>query len=542
MTPHTPTPEPGRPVLSQETLKPHRYRADQDFFTRLEVMDLIRRLALEPKLSIFLGAGASVAQGLPAWRELLHRMLMSAVKNDGRFESKKAKDQWARSIEHSYDATAAASVLRARFYGKESFRGELHRALYPLEGPQNRGSDRFARAVWDLVIQRKARGLETTIYTLNYDDSLERTFSRATELQAAAKEAGIADVAPVYSVQSLAELNENALPIYHLHGYLPREAWEDIPDHDFVLSMSDFGVDWNTHWSSSLILNSLSTQWLMVGMSFQDPHVNALLHQRRNLYSEHELKAVGIVSTQGRPWHDLQPGVATMLAEAEQTRLGDLDLLALVTSYFFQDFLFLQEMSLHVKDPHIPNYLTRRTEWHSLVTHHHSALSAPIHQRRHTKFNESLKSLRSSLESLRAPGAEDERLKVELWIRDVEERGLRLFASSEVLILEADRSPFFKLIADSPIAAIRAFTNGAPRPFDREGNAPGTWNSFLGFPVYLGGDPWWELPVGSLVVGSSLSLKSSTLETQSNDVTRMVLNALPDLCRQLKAKGLLTQH
>ena len=44
------------------------------------------------------------------------------------------------------------------------------------------------------------------------------------------------------------------------------------------------------------------------------------------------------------------------------------------------------------------------------------------------------------------------------------------------------------------------------------------WRHYLGVPITLGGDPWFDLPVGAFVIASSLPEASSTLKTQRSTV------------------------
>jgi hypothetical protein len=270
----------------------------------------------------------------------------------------------------------------------------------------------------------------------------------------------------------------------------------------------------------------------MVGMSFQDSHINTLLGTRLSVVGL-KLKTVpvGIISTQGRPWHDLDETTMQLLAEAEQTRLAELDVLTIVTSYFFQDATFLREVAGRTKNRKIPHYAVRRSRWETASQKKQRGRTAI--EKKEGDLREVLQRARAAAEALIPPAGPDQRIKAELWLRDMSERGLRLAASSEMRMFDYGRAPFYPLRPDSPVAAVKAVTHGAPRTHDRDAKVPVMWRSFAAYPLHLAGDPWWDLPVGALVFASDLKLKSSLFSSQGSDLADVAEDAIPLITRDL---------
>ncbi|WP_460827997.1 SIR2 family protein [Nostocoides australiense] len=524
-------------MITREMLKPFRHTERQDFFTVPGVMTLIDDLAKEPRLTLFLGAGASVAQGLPNWNDLLTRLLMQVSHHDRRFANDVERGTWAGLILQSFDSTAAGSVIKARARDG-AFASHLHTALYATADDlhvRQRGSDRFARAVWNLILFRKEAGLETSVVTLNYDDELEALFKKSASIRAHADRVGISGVVSIHDEATYKEYpNSGSLfPVIHLHGFMPREDWEKRRSQAFVLSSLDFSEPWETHWSQEVLDDRALDKWLMVGMSFQDSHVNSLLRRRRTLAAGGPLSpAIGIMSTQGRPWHNQPATVVDLLAESEQTRLAELDLILLLTSYFFQDYTFLDEVAHKSKDANLPSYTDRRRKWHDSVSLG-TEKKSPLLDRRQSQVREKLISLRDSLEALLPPAASDEQIKVELWLRDIEKRSLRMVASSEIRIVDHSRAQHFALSRDSPMAAVRGFTHGAVRTHERDAHEQGAWRSFTSFPVRLESEPYWDLPIGAIVVASTLPLVESIFVSDGMDASRRVYASMPEITAML---------
>jgi len=128
------------------------------------------------------------------------------------------------------------------------------------------------------------------------------------------------------------------------------------------------------------------------------------------------------------------------------------------------------------------------------------------------EVHETLRDLRRRMEAI-APH-EDERFKFELWCRDPDDRCLFQLGSSEAVSGEPDRARRYTLSTELPIAAVQALTAGAPTTSGVPLSAASRWQYYFGVPITLSGEPWYELPVGALVIASTSPQASSALHTQ----------------------------
>ncbi len=123
-----------------------------------EVEGQLERLAEADHLGLLLGAGASVAAGLPGWDELALRLLNRA--------GAIGDADTARAYLASQDPTLAAEAARA---ATEDWHGVMHAALYgdPV-ADLHPGSLHLAAAYLAAVRPRRV-----SLLTLNIDDVLE---------------------------------------------------------------------------------------------------------------------------------------------------------------------------------------------------------------------------------------------------------------------------------------------------------------------------------------------------------------------------------
>lgn len=505
----------------------------QDFFDLPKTKRSIHELAEVEGLVLFVGSGASASQGLPVWNGLLRRLLDKAAAEHPDLAGlvtagKPASEEFVQTLMQTTDPIILGSIVRRLYPSDEAFVDTLSHAIYSevrrLGGP--RPASNFTRAVWELIFTRRERGLSTLIVTTNYDDALETSLERDPSLRALGDSVGVLRAVPIHSKQQFLSHLEHRTEddrselIYHIHGYVPSDSSERIDVENIVLSARDYGQSWEEHWSFELLSEYWTAHWLFVGMSFHGPHITFFLRARdEHLGDERDATNKiapprGVFSLQGQPWASLSEHTKLALAHAEISRLKELGMKALPTLYFFQDAQMLREVALRASmgDTYVP-YVERRAKWAvEFITERGAMEGEPEAHKLLQTVHLALLELRRSMEVL-APH-DDERFKFELWCRDLVERCLFQFGSSEALSNETDRARRFPLATDLPIAAVQAFTAGAPTTSDVPLSAASRWQYYFGVPITLGDDPWFELPVDALVIASTLPEASSALRTQ----------------------------
>jgi len=248
----------------------------------------VQRLVAADHLTIVVGAGASVAAGLPGWEDLVHQLL---VKGRGAKAERVAAllqetQGFLLAAEAAFPPTASAGRRKQM----------VARALYGAEGRNGFIPSRLHQAVAALARLRGPEGLG--VFTTNYDDLLERAF----------RDEGLR-VKPRFAPQNPA--HRGAFPIHHVHGYLGSETESD----DIVLGQSDYarvaaaGSDWPAEELGSAAARG---PVVFVGASLTDPNLlRILLRLREREYERHVL----VLARQGLdvPWE---------LAEAFRDRLA----------------------------------------------------------------------------------------------------------------------------------------------------------------------------------------------------------------------------
>lgn len=498
----------------------------QDFFALKETRESIHELAHAKKLVLVLGSGLSASQGLPAWNQLLRRLLDHAAAQHDGLSSDDEQRAFVETLLRTTDPTILGSIVRGLFRGDETFYDALKQAIYPraFRTSNRRPASNFCRTVWELIFTRFESELETLVVTTNYDDVLETAFDTDLDLRSLAQSLGIHYPLPIHNEHYPDEI-DTAVPIFHIHGYVPLEGNERVDPGAIILSARDYGQKWEDHWSFELLSQHWDAQWLFVGMSFHDPHITYFMAERGKYVrrestgtragSRNGPSPIGVFSLQGQPWANLAGETKRALWRAEVSRLRELDMRAMATTFFFEDAQFLHEIALQTRlgEKCVP-YIDRRRQWsEAFVETRLSRPSAVSSTEIGRVLHEVLGRIREGIEEVAHD--EDELFKAELWCCDITERSLFLIGSSEYLPGDAERTHRYPFSTALPIAAIKAFTNGSSVNTDARISPASRWKHYLAVPITLGGEPWLDLPVGALVIGSSSPRLSSTLATES---------------------------
>lgn len=262
----------------------------------------------ERRLALFLGAGASLAYGVPTWKDLVVELLFEQSAAAARLRGfqpaeRRALAAWLAEY-FGYDPVVLARVVKNEI-GKRA-----RRAGASAEEAEARFLESVRRRLWvdrrapagpttltavaDLLERGVREGRIPGVVTFNFDDLLEQELARR----------GV-EHAPVWNARRFAR---RGLPVFHPHGFLP-EAGEVPADQDLVFSEDEYHDLTGSifHWAATEITSLLRhATVLFLGLSMSDPNLRRLLDasytsgdipqhwhvQRRHRVPDGERKAV----------------------------------------------------------------------------------------------------------------------------------------------------------------------------------------------------------------------------------------------------------
>ncbi len=214
------------------------------------------------RLTLVCGAGVSVQAGIPAWSELLMRLLERMMEQIAKVHSLDLDKTAANEFQRNY---GASSLILGKYLKNNlgrDFNSQMREALY--------ASPSITSALIDSIVQlarpqRDAKPLDSII-TFNFDSLIEENLCKQSIPNRAICSEAISH-------------DSNELPIYHVHGYLPRIA-DKTDDAELVFSEDAYHSQFIDpfSWSNLIQLNKLTQNTcLFAGISLTDPNMRRLL-------------------------------------------------------------------------------------------------------------------------------------------------------------------------------------------------------------------------------------------------------------------------
>lgn len=237
--------------------------------SRQSLIDELSIAYRSENLVFVFGAGISKEFGLPDWNTLLQKLILKSFKIEGNHSYEKARVLAQLFTEIFYPSPLiAARYLKNHFARNKSkkFEEEVREALY--EDISNDTKSKVFHEV--LQFCAAARGLPSlnSIITYNYDDILEEYLSNQN-IRIPFK--------PIYKVGTKSERSE--LPIYHIHGFLPRKGEIDSSI-NITLSEDSYHQQYNDvySWNNIIQINKFrDNNCLFIGVSLTDPNLRRIL-------------------------------------------------------------------------------------------------------------------------------------------------------------------------------------------------------------------------------------------------------------------------
>lgn len=214
------------------------------------------------RLTLVCGAGISVDAGIPMWSDLLLTLLDSMVEKLSKEHSIGTASGAAREFRKRY----GGSSLIIGKYLKNSLGKDFSKMVRDSLYVDSSKSSEMIDAIIELARPRREGKALDSIITFNFDALVEENLSLAKILNT-----------PIYTES--VKFQPTELPIYHVHGYLPRRG-KVSETSNIVFSEDAYHGQFLDpfSWSNLIQLSKFSQNTcLFVGVSLTDPNLRRLL-------------------------------------------------------------------------------------------------------------------------------------------------------------------------------------------------------------------------------------------------------------------------
>lgn len=283
----------------------------EEFAEQTERNDIGKKIALlhdaliNNQLSLVCGAGVSRDSQIPLWNELICNIITDIYFND-------AKTNNLEFVERLLKATPNSNLILGKYLKlmlKDDFENMLRKHLYRnvmKDKTHQYAKTNIMKAISNLARPNRTGWRLESIITFNFDDVIENALS-------------INNIKYCSIWKEEQEYDANALPIYHVHGFLPQNSRRDNPN--LVFSEESYHSQFIDpySWSNLAQLTTYSSNvCLFVGLSLSDPNLRRLLDIscRRNPKCKHY-----IIECKPKNNDDVSE-VTTMLFEQDANSLG----------------------------------------------------------------------------------------------------------------------------------------------------------------------------------------------------------------------------
>ena len=258
------------------------------------------RAAQKGGITLVLGAGVSIPRKIPNWNDLAKAVWDDVLKDKpspwsrkNRASSPKDLPQFLPIVfERAYrtlrDESRFFDVLKKHLYGE---------AIFPLQDRSFTRSKEVLAVLARLIVQEHKRGSDRrveSIITFNADDFIEQAICRASGTRDAFLPS---ELAGAITRSTHRVLPRNAVPIYHVHGFLPSDLWEDDLGVRRMLVFTDAQY-WSTSANAFAFANRIVNTALcegvciFIGLSMKDINLLRWLALRSLEYDRDQLEFV----------------------------------------------------------------------------------------------------------------------------------------------------------------------------------------------------------------------------------------------------------
>lgn len=250
--------------------------------TRTEAVAALNAAFDKKNLTLYLGAGVSVSNGLPTWNQLILAMYFAAISEERMHGWRPFSNYLYAIAEYQLERSQEPLEIMARKIRKyypdhQEFLDNLKRTLY--QGFMDDGGNYFHHIYRDQLLDANptlkavqqlclAGGNEQgvrSVITYNYDNLLEIVLPDLPHQ-------------PIYRAT---DRHQNGLPIFHVHGYVPMgDDASGSPGEDIVFTEDQYHQSAQDpySWRNLVQVQALSRSvGLMVGLSLADRNMRRFL-------------------------------------------------------------------------------------------------------------------------------------------------------------------------------------------------------------------------------------------------------------------------
>lgn len=243
-------------------------------YSRKEIVRKLTTYYKNEKLVLVLGAGVSMAFGLPTWDTLLQKLIITTIEKEQNVST--VLSELFTNL-FSPSPLIAGRYLQKYFTDRKlSFEEGVRKVLYE-KLDINTQSELMDEIINFCVAPGKSPNLDSII-TYNFDDILEQRLSRLG-IQVPHK--------PIYGIG----MNPNGqLPIFHVHGFLQHEG-ELTEQNQITFGESVYHKQYNDiySWNNIVQINKFrDANCLFIGSSLTDPNIRRLLDIAKTLKGDKE--------------------------------------------------------------------------------------------------------------------------------------------------------------------------------------------------------------------------------------------------------------
>lgn len=225
-------------------------------------------------LTLVLGSGVSKSWGAPSWEELSSRVILRAGLQKG--------EQVVGNPPLQLEA-AAIKLGNERF--TDLLREEIWSGVNSPSSSSMINSKATLAVVARVILADHNHGPSRRflrVITFNADDLLEQSIAALAKTtgDTTLRECPITKVISRASHHPMHRTGLKAVPIYHLHGYLPRKkgatAWHEDGSDSLVFTDSQYWASgsWPTSYANRVMLNALhDSHCVFIGLSMTDPNI-----------------------------------------------------------------------------------------------------------------------------------------------------------------------------------------------------------------------------------------------------------------------------